>query len=68
MDWQGGAIEQELGGVQVVRLRLMPAGGHGANQGDVRAISGDKEFSSGHAAMQQLNPTVYQMIVNLTRR
>jgi len=26
-------------------------------------VAGDREFSSGHAAMQRLNPTVYQILV-----
>lgn len=46
-------------------LRLSPANNARA-RAEYRQVLGDRDFSSGHPAMQALNPSVYQMIVFLS--
>jgi len=47
-------------------LRLSPSAEARARP-EYRQVIGDSDFSSGHPAMQALNPGVYQMIVFLSR-
>ena len=61
LSWDQGALEQELDHVGRVILRLQPANDQSLRQDD-RAVLGDRQFSSGHPAMQILNPTIYQII------
>lgn len=51
---------------RLVILRLAPSA-EGRALPQYREVIGDKDFSSGHPAMQTLNPSVYQMIVFLTQ-
>jgi hypothetical protein len=48
-------------------VRLAPDSGT-RDQPEYRQVLGDRVFSSGHPAMQSLNPRVYQMVVELRRR
>jgi hypothetical protein len=51
---------------RLVVLRLRPSVEAQARP-DHRQVIGDRVFSSGHPAMQALNPSVYQMIVSLSQ-
>ena len=51
---------------RLVVLRLSPSG-EARSRPDYRQVLGDRDFSSGHPAMQVLNPSVYQMIVSLSQ-
>ena len=62
MSWAGGALESEQSQSCHVRARLRP--GARLNPGRTRwlaQVSGDREFSSGHPAMQALNPFIYEI-------
>lgn len=62
MGWGEGALEQALlGGNGRVILRLHPDSS--AAEADVAEVSGDAVFESTHPAMQRLDPSVYQLIV-----
>jgi hypothetical protein len=61
ISWSQGALEQELDGPGRVILRLEPSQDQ-SQQPDYRSVLGDGSFSSGHPAMQRLNPCVYQLI------
>jgi hypothetical protein len=61
LSWNRGVLEGVFGsdGRKTVFLRLIysdPA------PPEHRAVQGDRSFSSGHPAMQKINPHVYQMI------
>ena len=56
-----GDSERALKSRQVV-MRLRP-GANATGSPEYRQVLGDHVFSSGHPAMQALNPRVYQMIV-----
>lgn len=62
-----GCVDRE-GVVQgrLMVLRLSPSVQARA-QPEYRQVLGDRIFSSGHPAMQKLNPSVYQIIVFLSR-
>ncbi|HSF16611.1 MAG TPA: hypothetical protein VLK65_13775 [Vicinamibacteria bacterium] len=51
---------------RLVVLRLNPSAESRA-RAEYRQVLGDRDFSSGHPAMQALNPRVYQMIVFVSR-
>jgi hypothetical protein len=64
ISWAGGQFREYSSGCDHLLLRLR------ANEQtiqtaerDWRQVLGDREFSSGHPAMQQLNPRVYSMLV-----
>jgi hypothetical protein len=64
ISWNEGALEQELGGVQspgrvILRLDVQQSQ---AQRAEYRSVLGDRVFSSGHPAMQALNPTIYEII------
>ncbi|MGA2814606.1 MAG: hypothetical protein ABSG16_24715 [Candidatus Acidiferrum sp.] len=65
LSWSGGALENELGqeanraGRVILRLNCSP---HQSQQPEYRSLQGDRVFSSGHPALQKLNPTVYEVI------
>lgn len=61
MSWSQGTLEQELGPPPHVTLRLTPPNDP-ANDKLETEVLGDRSFSSGHPAMQELNPRVYQII------
>jgi hypothetical protein len=61
ISWSQGALEQELDSPGRVILRLEPPQDQW-QQPDYRSVLGDRSFSSGHPAMQRLNPSVYQLI------
>lgn len=58
--WQRGRLERPFTTDGRVILRLRPPAGAGRSAG---AVTGDREFRSSHKAMQQINPRVYQIIV-----
>jgi len=60
ISWRGGRLEPEFAGKNRVLLRLEPEGD--VITKEMRAVMGDRNFSSGHPAMQKLNPTVYQIL------
>lgn len=59
MSWSGGRLDTAADEGCRLRLRLSPTHGSSAE----RAVIGEREFSSGHPAMQQLNPRVYEMLL-----
>ena len=59
--WNQGALEQELDSRGRVILRLEPSQDQWQRP-DYKSVLGDSSFSSGHPAMQRLNPSVYQLI------
>jgi len=61
LSWNSGALEGVFGseGRKKVFLRLIYSDPAPAEH---RAVQGDRSFSSGHPAMQKINPHVYQMI------
>jgi hypothetical protein len=64
LSWSGGRLEaQDSTDCHVgVRLRVeSPPSGPAAMLD--RQVTGDREFSSGHPAMQALNPTVYELAI-----
>lgn len=62
LGWNEGALEQPLlAGNGRVILRLAP--GAGAAPSDEAALAGDAVFRSSDPAMQRIDPTVYQIIV-----
>jgi hypothetical protein len=59
--WSGGHLERRDTPRCLVRLRLMP---EGDNWPDIwQQVVGTAEFSSGHPAMQQLNPRVTHLLL-----
>jgi len=62
LSWSGGRLEAADSAPCVVRARLAPEGAV-EDQGwyRYRQVMGDREFSSGHPAMQYLNPRVYEV-------
>ena len=67
MSWSGGLLEsQDAPGCHVgIRVRLESSSS--ATYTLERQIMGDKQFSSGHPAMQALNPTVYELFIRYGR-
>lgn len=61
ISWNHGALERELDHPGRVILRLMPSES-ASERSDARALQGDRKFSSGHPAMQKLNPPIYEVI------
>lgn len=63
--WNHGVLEQELHEVNDparVVLRLMPSDEDSSRRAEYQSVIGDRPFSSGHPAMQKLDPTVYELI------
>jgi len=65
VSWQGGWLEKEAKGCGRFMLRLTPEPDAVKTQ-EWRQVAGGTEFSSGHPAMQKLNPHVYDMLVEFT--
>lgn len=65
VSWQGGWLEKEARVCGRLMLRLRPDPLVVQSQ-EWRQVGGDSEFSSGHPAMQKLNPRVYDMLVDFT--
>jgi hypothetical protein len=70
LSWNGGRLEALVRPAGRVGLRLAPADsaldGPGA-QRSYRQVLGDRSFSSGHPAMQALNPRVYSILVTFSQ-
>ena len=69
MSWASGLLEQQAGAGCRIRARLsigdrVERESVGPWYGQVR---GETEFSSGHPAMQALNPAVYEVFVEYAR-
>jgi hypothetical protein len=63
LGWSGGQLEKESVPPCRVRVRMSP-GELARDQARINAqVSGDREFSSGHPAMQALNPAVYELFL-----
>jgi hypothetical protein len=65
MSWSNGRLETQDAGTCRLRLRLRVAW---ERTGDGRSplfrqLRGEREFSSGHPAMQSLNPSVYELFI-----
>jgi hypothetical protein len=61
MSWSGGRLDQPSTKAPcATRVRLAPSGPAAAERVE-RQVAGEREFSSGHPAMQTLNPRVYDM-------
>ena len=65
--WAGGRLEKGDSAGCRVRVALRPPG-EGAWPAIWEQVVGDREFSSGHPAMQQLNPRVYQLVLGFSRQ
>lgn len=65
MSWAGGFLEREGTPTCRTGARLRPS----AEQRDpiIRQVIGERRFSSGHPAMQQLNPRVYDLWLSFDR-
>ena len=59
MSWRGGRLSKQDGRGCRVRMRFRPGGDEWP--AIATQVSGEREFSSGHPAMQQLNPRVYEL-------
>ena len=64
--WAGGRLEREETAGCRIRVALQP-GGEGEWPSIWQQVLGDREFSSGHPAMQQLNPQVYELVLGFSR-
>ncbi|HEX8492125.1 MAG TPA: hypothetical protein VF658_04730 [Pyrinomonadaceae bacterium] len=64
VSWEGGKLEREFErGGRVVLLRLSNQTNHGVSGEDAGSVAGDRDFPSNNRVMQQINPKVYQIIV-----
>src|SRR6185436_1494412 len=70
VSWRGGRLEaQDSVDCHVgVRLRVEAPGNGAASAALERQVTGDKDFSSGHPAMQALNPAAYELFLWFGRR
>ena len=61
--WEGGLLESSTSAPCVVGVRLAPALplDEGEQQRWYRQVLGDRDFSSGHPAMQALQPQIYEV-------
>jgi hypothetical protein len=69
MSWSGGRLETQDTERCRVRLRLQvpwQRTDHGRSP-PYRQLLGEREFSSGHPAMQGLNPAVYELLIQYRR-
>lgn len=67
MSWTGGHLERRETAACRLRVALTPSGEEGPSPVS-RQVIGAREFSSGHPAMQQLNPRVYQLVLMFDQR
>jgi hypothetical protein len=63
MSWSGGQLEGESVPPCRVRIRLAVGELTRADALLNEQVSGEREFSSGHPAMQTLNPSVYELFL-----
>lgn len=66
MSWSKGKLEGTDTGRCRVRLRLKPAA-DAQSSSAYRQVTGAREYSSAHPAMQELNPRVYEMWLEVGR-
>jgi hypothetical protein len=67
LSWGSGRFKSEVPGDCDVRIYLLPAEGAVRNL-KIRFPLYQREFSSGHPAMQMLNPRVYQLLIRYDRK
>ena len=68
LSWSGGSLEVQGTDTCSVRARLGPeAQTRDEMRQYYKQVQGDREFSSGHPAMQVLNPRVYMVILSCGR-
>ena len=65
--WAGGRLEGAETAGCLIRVALRPPG-DGNWPAAWQQVVGDREFSSGHPAMQQLNPRVYMLLLGFPRQ
>ena len=65
MDWSGGRLAEQPDGPCRIRARFEPPDlEHNRGAGKwYYQVTGEREFSSGHPAMQALNPVIYEIFV-----
>jgi hypothetical protein len=65
MDWSGGLLDDRSHGPCRIGARFTPPDGARDIEGGkwYSQVMGDKEFSSGHPAMQVLNPIIYEIFL-----
>jgi hypothetical protein len=65
--WSGGRLERgETAGCRM-RVALLPPGGAEGWPAVWQQVIGDRAFSSGHPAMQQLNPRVHRLFLTFPK-
>lgn len=62
LSWNSGVLEGVLGSDARTKVFLRLGYSPGPVPPEHRAVQGDRSFSSGHPAMQKINPHVYQMV------
>jgi hypothetical protein len=62
LSWAGGALEPAADAACRVIVRLQPS--EDADDALANQVQGDGEYSSGHPAMQALDPRVYQIMLS----
>ncbi|MCU0612229.1 MAG: hypothetical protein MUE60_10620 [Candidatus Eisenbacteria bacterium] len=71
MSWGGGTLESPDSTACVIRARFRPDVSAASTQSETwkwyRQVQGDQEFSSGHRAMQALNPRVFEVWLDCGR-
>jgi hypothetical protein len=65
--WAGGSLERGETPGCLLRVALRPPG-DGNWPAVWQQVVGDREFSSGHPAMQELNPQVYQLVLDFVKQ
>ena len=64
MSWRGGRLEADDSAECHLAMRLRVESSRGKTSASLeRQVRGDSAFSSGHPAMQALNPTVYELFL-----
>jgi hypothetical protein len=68
MDWLGGQLEAQNTATCRVRMRLGPdrKGMDATRSALINQLKGGAGYSSGHPAMQALDPAVYEMFLQNT--
>jgi len=66
ISWEGGALERLSNPAAKLHIQLSPRPEQ-SSLSLFRQVRGDRFFSSGHPAMQALNPTVWRMMILFAR-
>lgn len=68
VSWSGGRLETQNSADCRIGMRLGVDASTSGSAALERQVRGDKTFSSGHPAMQALNPIVYELFMSYGRR